>query len=113
MPEQVPIPMVSVPSSDTAAVCVKSLPQESVAVVPTLMATLARIFPKNVELEPRVAEPAPMTQYTPAPAPVFCRTTVELLAVVSELANRKTHNALALPPPSRVRVVFKFVAETE
>jgi hypothetical protein len=73
----------------------------------------ARMLPTNVEFEPRVAEPAFITQYTPAPAPVFITLTVELLAVVSELPNRKTHSALALPPPSRMRVVLKSVAATE
>jgi hypothetical protein len=39
--------------------------------------------------------------------------TTELLAVVSELPTRKTHNALALPPPSRVRVPVKFIVDEE
>jgi hypothetical protein len=69
------------------------------------------MFPTNVEFAPRVAE-APITQYTPAPAPVFSKMTFELLAVVSEVGSRKTHSALVLPPPSRKRVVLKSVAET-
>ena len=39
--------------------------------------------------------------------------TTELLAVVSELPTRKTHNALRLPPPSRLSVPVKPIVDEE
>jgi hypothetical protein len=91
-----PVPMVSVPASVTEAVSVKSLPHPSVTVVPTVMLMLARIFPSNVEPEPRVAEPEVVssTQNMPAPAPVLITLTTELLAVVIAVPIWKMKTAL-------------------
>jgi hypothetical protein len=87
-------------SSVTEAVSDMTLPHPTVAPVSSVLPASETIVPRNVVVVPRVAAlvtaQVMLPVYSPA-LPVSTISTLDALAVVSELPTRKVHDAVSLP----------------
>ena len=96
----------------TAPLSAMALPPSMSEELVRLMLSLARIFPANFVLVPRVADPVPdppvtpISQYMPLSVPPLSTLTEEALPVVSAVPTLKTKFALGLPLKSRVSAPF-------
>ena len=91
-------------SKVTAPLRAKRLPSDITPVF-TVIELCARMFPRNVEPVPKVAE-LPTCQKTLHSLPPLIKSTTEALPVARVDPIWKTQTALVLPPASRVRIPF-------